>query len=134
MKQSTKVQLILCLVAAVVGALFVWLHASSYWSEDMTNVEIYHVLCDSFTIPGLMMILMGMLMSLSYVGALDTLAYLLSYIPKMLVPGAFGEVGSLLEFVEERREKRKKGYGFLYIVGFIYFGIALIFLALYYNA
>lgn len=133
MRRSLKVNILRCLSAAAVGGATAWWYATSRWVEDMSQVEQYRVLCDAFTIPGAMMVLLALMMSLNYLGALDTLAYLLSYLPRMLAPGAFGEPEQLLDFVENRREKRRKGYGFLYIVGFIFLAIAVVYLYLFYS-
>lgn len=133
MRRSRKVSLLRCLSAAAVGAAVAWLYATSRWEADMTPVLQYRVLCDAFTIPGAMMVLFGMLMSLNNLGALDTIAYLMSFLPRIIAPGAFGEPEKLIDYVERRREKRTKGYGFLYIVGFLYLGIAIYFLVLFYR-
>lgn len=133
MKKSLKVNILRCLSAAAVGGAVAWWYANSRWEEDMSLVEQYRVLCDAFTIPGAMMVLFGMLMSLNNLGALDTIAYLMSFLPRMLAPGAFGEPEKLIDYVERRREKRSKGYGFLYIVGFIYLGIAIFYLVRFYS-
>ena len=133
MRRSRKVNLLRCLSAAAVGGAVAWLYATSRWEADMTPVLRYRVLCDAFTIPGAMMVLFGMLMSLNNLGALDTIAYLMSFLPRIIAPGAFGEPEKLIDFVERRREKRTKGYGFLYIVGFLYLGIAIYFLVLFYR-
>ena len=110
-----------------------WWYINSRWSAELPLVEQYRVLCDAFSIPGIMMVLFGALFSLNNLGALDTIAYLMSYIPRMIAPGAFGEPQQLIDFVESRRAKRSKGYGFLYVVGFIFLGIALVFLYLFYS-
>ena len=133
MRRSRKVNLLRCLSAAAVGGAVAWLYATSRWEADMTPVLRYRVLCDAFTIPGAMMVLFGMLMSLNNLGALDTIAYLMSFLPRIIAPGAFGEPEKLIDYVERRREKRTKGYAFLYIVGFLYLGIAIIFLVLFYR-
>ena len=133
MRRSRKVNLLRCLSAAAVGGAVAWLYATSRWEADMTPVLRYRVLCDAFTIPGAMMVLFGMLMSLNNLGALDTIAYLMSFLPRIIAPGAFGEPEKLIDYVERRREKRTKGYGFLYIVGFLYLGIAIFFLVLFYR-
>ena len=99
----------------------------------MEAVEQYRVLCDAFTIPGALMVMVALLLSLNNLGALDTLMYLLSYLPRMLAPGAFGEPEKLIDYVEHRREKRGKGFGFLYVVGFLFLGIAIVFLVLFYS-
>jgi hypothetical protein len=116
-----------------VGGAVAWWYASSRWTDEMPLVLQYRVLCDAFTIPGAMMVLFAMLFSLNYMGALDTLAYLMSYLPRVIAPAAFGDPEPLLEFVENRRERRKKGYGFLYIVGLIYLAIAIYYLVRFYS-
>lgn len=133
MNRSRKVNILRCLSAAALGGAVAWWYINSRWSDDLSQLEQYRVLCDAFTIPGAMMVLFAMLLSLNYLGALDTLAYLLSYIPRIFAPGAFGDPENLVDFVENRREKRKKGYGFLYVVGFIYLGIAIFYLVRFYS-
>lgn len=133
MRKSRKVMILRCLSAAAVGGAVAWFYGSSRWQEEMELVEQYRVLCDAFSIPGIMMVLFAMLFSLNNVGALDTIAYLMSFLPRMIAPGAFGEPEKLIDFVENRRQKRTKGYGFLYIVGFIFLGIAIYYLVLFYK-
>ena len=115
------------------AAAVAWWYADSRWEEGMDLVLQYRVLCDAFTIPGAMMVLVALLLSLNNLGALDTIAYLMSYLPRMIAPGAFGEPEQLLDFVEKRREKRSKGFGFLYVVGFIFLGIAVYYLFMFYS-
>ena len=133
MRKSIKVMLLRCLSAAAVGGVVAWLYGTSRWEEEMELVLQYRVLCDAFSIPGIMMVLFAMLFSLNNLGALDTIAYLMSFLPRMIAPGAFGEPQKLIDFVETRRQKRAKGYGFLYIVGFIFLGIAIYYLVLFYR-
>ena len=133
MSKSLKVKILRCLSAAAVAGAVAWWYATSRWEEGMDLVLQYRVLCDAFTIPGAMMVLVALLMSLNNLGALDTIAYLMSYLPRMIAPGAFGEPEKLLDFVEHRREKRGKGFGFLYIVGFIFLGIAVYYLVMFYS-
>lgn len=133
MRRSVKVSILRCLSAAAVGAAVAWWYANSRWEEGMELVLQYRVLCDAFTIPGIMMVLFALLFTLNNLGALDTIAYLLSYLPRMIAPGAFGEPEKLIDFVEHRREKRSKGFGFLYIVGFIFLGIAIYYLVQFYR-
>lgn len=133
MRKSLKVNILRCLSAASVGAAVAWLYANSRWEADMSLVLRYRVLCDAFTIPGALMVLFGMLMSLNNLGALDTIAYLMSFLPRIIAPGAFGEPEKLIDYVERRRQNRTKGYGFLYIVGFIFLGIAIFYLVKFYS-
>ena len=133
MRKSRKVMLLRCLSAAAVGGAVAWWYGTSRWEEEMALVLQYRVLCDAFSIPGIMMVLFAMLFSLNNLGALDTIAYLMSYLPRMIAPAAFGEPEKLIDFVEKRRTKRSKGYGFLYIVGFIFLGIAIYYLVKFYS-
>lgn len=133
MRKSIKVRILRCLSAAAVGGAVAWLYGTSRWMEDMALVEQYRVLCDAFSIPGIMMVLFALLFSLNNLGALDTIAYLMSFLPRMIAPAAFGEPEKLIDYVERRREKRTKGYGFLYIVGFIFLGIAIFYLVKFYS-
>lgn len=133
MRKSLKVNILRCLSAAAVGGAVAWMYGTSRWEADMSQLQQYRVLCDAFTIPGAMMVLFAMLFSLNNLGALDTLAYLMSFLPRMIAPGAFGEPEKLIDFVERRREKRSKGYGFLYIVGLIFLGIAIYYLVRFYS-
>lgn len=133
MRKSRKVMILRCLSAAAVGGAVAWFYGTSRWQEEMELVEQYRVLCDAFSIPGILMVLFALLFSLNNLGALDTIAYLMSFLPRMIAPGAFGEPEKLIDFVENRRQKRSKGYGFLYIVGFIFLGIAIVYLVLFYR-
>ena len=133
MRKSIKVGILRCLSAAAVGGAVAWWYGTSRWVEDMALVEQYRVLCDAFSIPGIMMVLFALLFSLNNLGALDTIAYLMSFLPRMIAPAAFGEPEQLIDFVERRRGKRARGYGFLYIVGFIFLGIAIFYLVKFYS-
>ena len=113
--------------------MITWWYISSRWSADLALVDQYRVICDGFSIPGIMMVLFALLFSLNNLGALDTIAYLMSFLPRMIAPGAFGEPEKLIDYVEARRQKRAKGYGFLYIIGFAFLAVAIVYLILFYS-
>lgn len=133
MRRSLRTNLIRCLSAASVGSMVTWFYINSRWTEELAQVDQYRVLCDAFSIPGILMVLFGMLFSLNNLGALDTIAYLMSFLPRMIAPGAFGEPEKFYDYVEGRRTKRTKGYGFLYIVGFSFLAVAMVFMYLFYS-
>lgn len=134
MKKSTKANIYKCMIALALGGLVAWYYITSRWSDALTQAEQMCILCDAFSLPGTFMFLSGVLCSVNYSGGLDTIAYLMSWLPRVIAPGAFGEPKHLLDFVEERRAKRKKGYGFLYLVGLFFLVIAIVFLVLFYRA
>jgi len=131
--KSIKANIYKFLTSIGICGLMTWFYVSSKWAEGLTQSEKYCILTDGFSLPGLLLLCVAILMSISNAGGLDTLAYLMSYIPKMLVPGLLGEPDKLVDFVEKRRQNRKKGFGFLYIVGILFLGISLIFLYLFYQ-
>ena len=96
-------------------------------------MEWYRILCDAFTIPGLILLMFGCLMSLSNAGAMDGLGYVVVNGLKMLIPGGAMKMERYKEYLERRRENRVKGYGFLYVVGIGCMAVALIFMALFYG-
>ena len=133
MRKSLKVRILRFLSAVSVGALVTWAYANSRWEADMAEVLRYRVLCDAFTIPGILMVMIALLFTMNNIGALDTIAYLMSFLPRMIAPAVFGEPQMLIDYVQQRRERRSKGYGFLYIAGFIFLGIAIYYLIKFYS-
>ena len=96
-------------------------------------VDWYLILCDAFTIPGLIFLMLGCLMSLSSGGALDGVSYVLRNAFKMLIPGGALKMECYYEYKERKRANRAKGYGFLYITGLVCMALALIFMFLFYR-
>ena len=94
-------------------------------------VDWYLILCDAFTIPGLIFLMLGCLMSLSSGGALDGVSYVLQNAFKMLIPGGALKMERYYEYKERKRANRAKGYGFLYITGLVCMALALIFMFLF---
>ena len=110
-----------------------------YLRVDMTDpgatelVEWYRIICDGFTIPGLILLMFGCLMSLSNAGAMDGLGYVVVNGFKMLIPGAATKMERYKEYLERRRENRVRGYGFLYLVGAGCMAVSVVFLILFYG-
>lgn len=101
---------------------------------NQTRMEQYRILCDAFTIPGLTLVLLGVLVWLSNEGALDAVSYAGAWLMQRLIPGgALRERETYLEYVERKRENRVTGYGFLFQVGGAAMAVALINMALFYR-
>ena len=96
-------------------------------------IEWYRTLCDAFTIPGLILLMFGCLMSLSNTGAMDGLGYVVSIAVKMLIPGGALNMERYKEYLDRRRANRIRGYGFLYIVGAGCMAVSLVFMVLFYS-
>lgn len=119
--------------ALVMVWLYLWLRLDSLADfAALDRVEQYLLICDAFTIPGMLLLMFGCLLWLSNQGALDGVAYVTSYAIKMLIPGRMRkEQERFYDYVERKRGNRVKGYGFLFIVGAVFMAVALIFMALY---
>ena len=121
------------------GASLVLAFFYVYVRVDFSNIEAtplvewYRIVCDAFTIPGLILLMFGCLMSLSNAGAMDGLGYVVVNGFKMLIPGAATKMERYKEYLERRRENRVKGYGFLYVVGAGCMAISLVFMVLFYG-
>ena len=118
------------LTTVLTAAVVVW-YASSRDVLQLEKLEQYRVLCDAFTLPGIFLMLFGLLMVMNDLGALDTIAYFGHYLLHTFLPVAFGKGMSYLDFIEDRRSKRKGGYGFLFIVGAAFTAVGVVFLILF---
>ena len=118
-------------ISTVLTAAAVIYYAASRNVFQLEKLEMYRVLCDAFTLPGFFVMLFGLMMLMNELGAMDTLAYFGHYLLHTFLPVAFGEGQSYLDFMEERRSKRTKGYGFLFIVGGAFTLVGVVFLILF---
>ena len=128
----SKANLIKSGIVSAVGILVVILFVSSSDFGAQTTVDKYKILCDAFTIPGLLMLMFAAMLSISNEGGLDGVSYLVKQGFRMLTFRGISQE-QFLYYVQHRRENRLTGYGFLYIVGSVFMAVALIFLALFYS-
>ena len=128
----SKANLIKSGIFSAVGILVVILFVCSSDFGAQTTVDKYKILCDAFTIPGLLMLMFAAMLSISNEGGLDGVSYLVKQGFRMLTFRGISQE-KYLDYVQHRRENRLTGYGFLYIVGAVFMAVALIFLALFYS-
>ena len=132
MSRSLKANLINCGIATFIGGLLSYFYVSVREFGAQPLMEQYRILCDAFTIPGMLYILFALLMTISNEGALDGVGFCVKQALRMLTPkGLGGEKYD--EYVERRRKNCVKGYGFLYIVGAIFMAVSGVFMALFYS-
>lgn len=137
MSSEQKSRLLRYGITTGLGLVFTVLHVAG--KVDFTNlsniaaVDLYLALCDGFSVPGMLMILFACMLSISGTGALDGVSYVCSYAFKMLVPGQKKMPERYYEYVERKRGKRPKGFGFLYVVGAAFMAVSFVFMALFYS-
>lgn len=123
-------------ITTIIGAIMVYATISLHgYSLAVTLADKYRILADAFTIPGVVIMLCGVLVAVSNEGAFEGISYAMSYAMKMLIPGMGANRHEKYgDYVERKREKGGvKGYGFLFIVGGVFMIIALVFIALFYS-
>ena len=118
-------------VCALWGALI--LRTDGY-SAALPVTEKYRFLCDALTVPGLMVFLVGVLTALANEGSFNAISYAVRYAVRRLIPGTGGQKETYADYVERRREKRVRGYGFLFHVGGAFFAAGIVFLLLFLRA
>ena len=120
-------------ISLALAFVFVYTRVDFQNPSATAIVDWYLILCDAFTIPGLLFLMLGCMMTLSSQGALDGVTYVMKNAVKMLIPGAALKMERYYDYVEHKRANRAKGFGFLYVTGLICMGFSLIFMLLFYS-
>ena len=134
MSKELKNNLLKYGITALVGALMAYTTTRSYnLAEAATDAERYRILSDAFTIPGVVLIMVGLLVMVSNGGFFNGMAYAFSYAARLLIPGVSKDVGRYGDFIERRAQRGKAGFGFLIIVGAVFLAVAIVFVFLFYQ-
>lgn len=128
-KLDTLAKYVLTIVAGIGLAL---LYVSLRDFSAAEQVEKYRILCDAFTLPGVLMLAIGALVAVANEGIFNGIGYALSHLVKALTFRG-REQERYYDYVERKRARRASGYGFLFIVGAGFMAISLIFLVLFYR-
>ena len=123
-------------ITTAIGALMVWITLSNYGFSEMTSAaDRYRLLCDAFTIPGVILMMIAILVWLSRQGALDGVGYAFTHAVKMLIPGQkkHEKYGDYVARKHAKDEEAKGKHWFIFFVGLAFFLVALVFFALFYS-
>lgn len=132
MKKETVKIIIKYAIASIIAVCFVLLNLSlrDFFKETELK-EKYRMLADSFTIPGLIYVLLGLLIMLTNKGSLDALGYMVRRAVKMLVPMSKKDNMTYAEYKETK--KGIHGYGFLFYIGAVVTAVGIVFTILFYQ-
>ncbi len=136
MKDGRKLLLkysITVVICAAVAVFLMWQH--NLWSAE-SNMSRFHILSDAFVVPGMLILLSGVLVWVSNFGFFDMLGYVGSRVGSMFIPfyrKSFDHQ-TFYDYKESRKDKRISGYSFLFIVGGVFFIVGVVFLILYFVA
>lgn len=100
-------------------------------ASDAAAVK-YLNLADSFTIPAVIILMVGVLVWISTTGSFDMFSYGLSRAKESFVPSVRYKDEKFYDYKMRKEKKRIKGYSFLFVSGGIYMIPAIIFNILYY--
>ena len=133
MKNFFKKSIVKYTLALIAGLGMVYAYIAPRDLASQTLVEQYHILCDAFTLPGMFMTLLGLMILMGNLGALDALSFAVHYLLHTFIP-VLGKGKNYLDFVLERREHKARGFGFLFVVGLLLTAVGVVYLVLYMNA
>ena len=124
--------------ATLIGGGICWfiLTANSFQTIEDT-AEKYRVLSNAFTSPGVILLAVGALVWVSTTGALDMYSYAVGGLFRRFIPGARltnpAEKESFYDYTQRKKEKRIRGYGFLFVTGGIFTAVGIVFLILFHT-
>lgn len=105
------------------------------FTENVTLVARFRLLCDMFSIPGVMLLLVALMVYVANEGFFYSLGFIFSNAFRSLIPGAatrrYERYG---DYVERKRQKGKvKDYSFLTFTGLAFLAVGLVFMFLFYR-
>ena len=124
--------------AFLMGGGITWfiLKANAYPTvEDLA--DRYRILSNAFTSPGVILLVVGALVWVSTTGALDMYSYAVGGLFRRFIPGARltnpAEKETFYDYTQRKKEKRIRGYGFLFVTGGIFTAVGIVFLILFHT-
>ena len=134
-KNRWYVKYIICFLVGAALCVFVLVNRNVVAITD--KKELFKTLCDAFTVPGVILILFGVLLLIANAGAFDGVSYGIRRAISALIPVYRGKVEKYAEYKEKKEQKREKDKDFsckfMFFVGLGFFVVSLVFLALYYS-
>ncbi|MBQ8150524.1 MAG: DUF3899 domain-containing protein [Clostridia bacterium] len=121
-------------ITAALAGLLTWLTLDLHgFSRAMPKLQQYRLLCDAFTIPGLILIMIGFLVMIANAGNFLGLGYAVKHAVKMLIPFGNKKDERYYDYYQRKQEQGKvSGYGFLFFTGLAFMAVAMVFFALFY--
>lgn len=122
------------IIATVVAAsIAVAVYASRGLTAESTQADRYRALCDTFTVPGVLLTAFGALLWVAGEGALIGVSWLVKYAVFALIPGKAADRVGYREYVEMHKDKPKHTHLYLFAVGGVFLAVAAVFLILFNN-
>lgn len=97
-----------------------------YSAQDPIEVR-YLNLSDAFTVPAVIMIMVGILVWISSMGGFDMLGYAFKRAKEAFIPSPSYHHEQFYDYKVRQDEKRAKSFGYMFISGGIYFIPGIVF-------
>ena len=134
MSEKLKSYLLKYGIGTLAGLAAVALTMFGFDYEGASQKDIICCWSDAFTVTGALMILVALLLWVTNHGAFHGIGYSLSMAGKSLIPGGrLGEMETYADYIERKKKKNVKGYGFLYILGAVFLAVGMVFLLIFNN-
>lgn len=136
MSESKKRFLIRFSASFVIGGALALLSLvlRGFFADVYEGKDLFRYLADAFTIPGLTLVLSGVLTWCTRQGTFDGMAFSIGLFFRTIFQPSTLAKKSYPDYVAEKNEKRKEkpGYAYLYLAGGVYLVFAVVFLLLFY--
>ena len=120
----------------ITGAVCLALAAVYCLTRDFMALGLvakFRILCDAFTVPGILCLCVGALLWVSNDGFFYGLSYCLEIAWRALLPGGRRKMERYYDYVTRKKEKKITGYGFLFVCGGVCMAVAIVFMVLFYR-
>lgn len=122
------------LVCAALGAAIVGVYLKGHWySIAETQAERYRLLCDGFTVAGVILVAASGLVLVYNMGLFTGLTYGLRGLKDIFLPFLQNEYVPYREYKKQKAEKKVKNYSFIFFTGLAFLAIAIYFYVRFYG-
>ena len=120
-------------ITTLVGGLLTWLTLDLHgFSSTMAKLQQYRLLCDAFTIPGVILVMVGFLVMIANAGNFLGLGYAVKHAVKMLIPFGNKKDERYYDYYQRKQQGKVTGYGFIFVTGVLFMAVAMVFFTLFY--
>ncbi len=122
------------LTTTVAGAVTLLILRAKDFSTVLSPAEQYRILSDAFAVPGVILMLVAALVWVSNDGFFDGLGYIVGRGLGTLIPFFRPKHETYYDHLMSKKEKRIRGYSFLFFVGLVFTLVSVIFIGLFESA
>lgn len=114
-------------IAVAVGLLLLVLTIGGYWKAE-DPMDRARILCDGFSVPGALLVLVAGVLFVSGQGAFNGLLFGLKRGKEIFLPFLRSEYVPYREFIKRRAKKKVTGYGCLFFTGLVFLIVGIVLL------